>query len=327
MTARLQAIKGTIFDDEALLIEALQRAEDVGMTTSPEHMQITIRAVPGMHGQFEKSLAHVARAIELLGAEGEHLEQAIIMTFGGRCYSARAGRLEEAFAYARRVQRRRRIENPRLRALGAMKAEPSPLPGNWKAVIDCRGALPAAWEIREWNVVVLRIGVVGRSSYLKLGRTATQSVLLDRVFNEVPLHAHGSSSGCTGRVFADRACSISSCRGDTQQALGVATRRFKLRSNIGSGLEQGAFHRILGEIYRAMGQRDEADAAFRRSLDILEAIQSRPELAQTLLAYGRFRRGDNRQEDRALIERALRLFEEINAPGWVEEARAALAAL
>ena len=30
-------------------------------------------------------------------------------------------------------------------------------------------------------------------------------------------------------------------------------------------------------------------------------------------------------EDRALIERALGLFEEMNATGWLEEARAALA--
>ena len=52
----------------------------------------------------------------------------------------------------------------------------------------------------------------------------------------------------------------------------------------------------------------------------------RPELAQTLLAYGRFRRGDNALEDRAMIERALGLFEEMNATGWVEEARAALGA-
>jgi tetratricopeptide (TPR) repeat protein len=78
--------------------------------------------------------------------------------------------------------------------------------------------------------------------------------------------------------------------------------------------------------YQAMGNRAEADAAFRRSLEILGEIQSRPELAQTLLAYGRFRRGENTQEDRALIERALRLFEEMNATGWIEEARTALAA-
>jgi hypothetical protein len=75
-----------------------------------------------------------------------------------------------------------------------------------------------------------------------------------------------------------------------------------------------------------MGDRAEADAAFRRSIEVLEEIQSRPELAQTLLAYGRFRRGDNTLENRALIERALRLFEQMSATGWIEEARAALAA-
>jgi hypothetical protein len=74
-----------------------------------------------------------------------------------------------------------------------------------------------------------------------------------------------------------------------------------------------------------MGDRAEADAAFRHSLEVLDTIQSPPELAQTLLAYGRFRRGDNTQGDRALIERALRLFEEMKATGWIEEARAALA--
>jgi len=75
-----------------------------------------------------------------------------------------------------------------------------------------------------------------------------------------------------------------------------------------------------------MGKRAEADAAFRRSLEVLEGIQSPPELAQTLLAYGRFRRGDNELQDRAMIERALSLFEEMNATGWIVEARAVLAA-
>jgi hypothetical protein len=75
-----------------------------------------------------------------------------------------------------------------------------------------------------------------------------------------------------------------------------------------------------------MGDRAEAEAAFRRSLEVCEKMQCPPELAQTLLAYGRFHRGDNAQADRALIERALRLFEEMKATGWIEEARAALAA-
>ena len=57
---------------------------------------------------------------------------------------------------------------------------------------------------------------------------------------------------------------------------------------------------------------------------MLKEIQSRPELAQSLLAYGRFRRGDNALEDRALIERALTRFEEMNATGGVADARAVI---
>jgi hypothetical protein len=57
---------------------------------------------------------------------------------------------------------------------------------------------------------------------------------------------------------------------------------------------------------------------------VLEAIQSRPEMGQTLLAYGRFRAREDEAAGRALIERALVLFEEMNATAWIEEARAAL---
>jgi hypothetical protein len=89
-------------------------------------------------------------------------------------------------------------------------------------------------------------------------------------------------------------------------------------------LEQGVVHRTFGEIYHVLENRDEADAEFRRSLNVLEEIQSRPELAQTLLAYGRFRRGDNQQIDRSLIQRTLDLFVEMGATGWIEEANAAL---
>jgi len=36
-------------------------------------------------------------------------------------------------------------------------------------------------------------------------------------------------------------------------------------------------HRTLGEIYRVLGNRDEADAAFRRSLDASSPFEPRPE--------------------------------------------------
>jgi tetratricopeptide (TPR) repeat protein len=114
--------------------------------------------------------------------------------------------------------------------------------------------------------------------------------------------------------------------GNTSQALSAASAALQIAEEKCMGLEQGMVHRIFGEINRALGNRAEADAAFRRSLEVLDQIQSRPELAQSLLAYGRFRQGDNRQEDRMLIQRALRLFEEMGATGWIQEARAALAA-
>ena len=91
-------------------------------------------------------------------------------------------------------------------------------------------------------------------------------------------------------------------------------------------LEEVAAYRVLGQVYEAMGDRAEAEQAFRRSLEVCETIQCPPELAQTLLAYGRFRRGNNAQKDRALLERALRLFEEMKATGWIEETRAAMTA-
>jgi hypothetical protein len=58
---------------------------------------------------------------------------------------------------------------------------------------------------------------------------------------------------------------------------------------------------------------------------VLDAIQSRPELAQTLSAYGRFRAGTDKTAGHALIERALELFEAMDASGWIAEARQALA--
>jgi hypothetical protein len=81
--------------------------------------------------------------------------------------------------------------------------------------------------------------------------------------------------------------------------------------------------RVLGQAHEVSGDHAGADAGFRRSLEVLEAIQSRPELGQTLLAYGRFRARTDKVAGRTLIERALRLFEEMNATGWIEEARGA----
>ena len=112
--------------------------------------------------------------------------------------------------------------------------------------------------------------------------------------------------------------------GHHNEALSILRQALAASERGAFRLEEVAAHRVLGQVHEAMGDR--AEAAFRRSLEVCEKMQCPPELAQTLLAYGRFRRGDNTQEDEALIECALRLFEEMKATGWIEEARAALAA-
>jgi hypothetical protein len=81
---------------------------------------------------------------------------------------------------------------------------------------------------------------------------------------------------------------------------------------------------VLGQAYSATGNPVEAEAAFRESLGILEAIRSWPELGQTLLAYGQFKLHDDHVEGQALIVRARAMFEEIDATGWVDEAQSAL---
>jgi hypothetical protein len=115
--------------------------------------------------------------------------------------------------------------------------------------------------------------------------------------------------------------------GDNDQAFNMARQALALSEQSRGRLEEGASHRVLGQIHAAMGHQAEADAAFRRSLEVLEDIQSRPELGQTLLAYGRFRLLDDAIQGRRIVERALGLFEEMGATGWVEEARTTLASL
>jgi len=60
---------------------------------------------------------------------------------------------------------------------------------------------------------------------------------------------------------------------------------------------------------------------------VLEEVQCPPELAQTLLAYGSFRQREDADQGRAMIERALGLFKEMGATGWIEEVRTAVASL
>ncbi len=114
--------------------------------------------------------------------------------------------------------------------------------------------------------------------------------------------------------------------GEVESALALAPQALDLAERSRFGLEQGAAQRALGLAQEAGGDREAAERAFRRSLEILAGIQSRPELGQTLLAYGRFKLAHDRAEGRRLIERARATFDEIGATGWLAEAEQALGA-
>jgi hypothetical protein len=89
-------------------------------------------------------------------------------------------------------------------------------------------------------------------------------------------------------------------------------------------LEQGVALRTLGQALALGGDDIGAEEAFVKSLGVLEGIESRPELAQTILAYGRFKMGTDLAGARVLVERALAMFDEMGATGWATEARMAL---
>jgi tetratricopeptide (TPR) repeat protein len=181
-----------------------------------------------------------------------------------------------------------------------------------------------AWEIREWPVVLWSSAWLA-IAYLKVHRPERAGLILARVFADVPARTLVDRNAYATLYAHIAATQLHLQTGDAQQALSAAQRAVASSQQIQAPLEEGAAYRVLGEAYAAIStSREEADAAFRNSLALLEKIQSPPELAQTLLAYGRFRQGDNAREDRKMIERALKLFEEIGAIGWVAEARAAL---
>ena len=109
-----------------------------------------------------------------------------------------------------------------------------------------------------------------------------------------------------------------------EAAVQRARRAIELAESNDFRLEQGAAYRALGQALEASRQCVEAEAAYRRSLETLENIQSLPELGQTLLVLGRFTLADDVAEGRRLVERARAIFDEIGATGWSREAAEAL---
>jgi tetratricopeptide (TPR) repeat protein len=203
-----------------------------------------------------------------------------------------------------------------------MEAEPYVYQGRWEDVIRVgEEGLRAAWEILEWTPIYFISAWTGLA-YLKLGRLEDARRVVSRAVGEAAARASVPFSITYPHVTLAQ---LHVQAGDTAAALAAARKAIELADQSRFRLEQGAARRVVGTVLAATGHREDADRELRTSLEILDEIQSRPELAQTLLACERFKLADDTGGGRAMIERTLRLFEDIGATGWIDEARTALA--
>jgi class 3 adenylate cyclase/tetratricopeptide (TPR) repeat protein len=320
-----EAAHGFVTGGEASLVRAVQRCRDARDIRAEASALDWYIPFLGWRGRFPEALAHTARVIELHGELGNRFQQAFSMTSGGRCWGARAGRLDEALAYARRARElAAELNDARLTAWRAMAAEPYYYMGLWDDIVRVADeSLPIAWEIGEHTVITYVSAWLGLAK-LKLGHRdeARQLIARGLAYAETRLAsvAFALSYAYVARALAHLA------DGELPAALERARRGLDLAERVRSPLEQGAAHRALGQIHQEIGDRKEAEAAYRHSLELLEAVKALPELGQTLLAYGRFRRGDDRPEAHRLVARARDIFAEIGARGWVAEADTELSA-
>jgi tetratricopeptide (TPR) repeat protein len=324
----VQAQKGFMLRNEELLREALARAAICGSPLTHAFATDRYGAYLGMSGRWDEALAQFSRSIAIYAAQGVRYQQAMNINYGGRCYSARAGRLADSLRYAAQFREMAgELGDAPLLAWRAMEAEPYIYQGAWDDVMRVADeSLPIAWQIGEITVILFVSAWLGLA-YLKVGRLTEARRVIDRAAEHGQASRDATPFALTYITIAAALARLAA--GEADAALETARRALGFADRSRFRLEQGAAHRVLGQAYAATGHRAEADAAFRHSLEILEAIRSWPELGQTLLAYGQFQLGTlgtDPAQGHAFIERARAIFDEIGAPGWLAEAEAALGA-
>jgi len=321
--ARLQAFKAVGWGDELLLSRAVENADASGDKRAQAAVAERGAIYFGIHGLFERSHEHTERAIAAFRELGEKAALGHILASPGRCYYARAGRLDDSLRCAGMARAlAEEIGTPPLKAWLAMEAEPFLYKGEWeeaRKVVEQEGS--AAWDIGAWDVI-LWTSAWAAIACLKLRRVEDAEALIARAFEE-PMARSGT---VFSKVYIHIALAqLQLAKGDAKAAIETARQALDIAEQCGNPLERGAAHRVLAEALAADGDDHAADTQFRSSLEILGRIQSPPELAQSLLAYGRFQRETNAEEGRALLARALAIFEELGSTGWIEEAQEALA--
>ena len=319
--AGLELQKGHLVQDEDVMLSALTHAEASGNPLTLAMAAMLYGEYLGQHGQYDKALVHIEQAIDLFGANEARHDHAFSMAMSGRCHCSRAGRLNDAFTYAARARKIAvTMGDARLKAWGGMEAEPCMYKGLWDQLARVgEEGLAVAWEIGEWGPILFVSAWLG-IGYLKRGRVDEARRVILRAVQEARVRTFAPFSITYLHVALAQ---LHLAEDNPREALTTARMALDLAQRSGFRLEHGAAHRVLAQAYEAMGSRDEAEREFRASLEILEDIQSRPELGQTLLAYGRFRLLDDLESGGRLIDRAQALFEEIGATGWILEAQAA----
>lgn len=203
-----------------------------------------------------------------------------------------------------------------------MVAEPYYYKGLWRELVEeAEKSLPIAWEIGEHNVIVYVSAWLGLA-HLRLGHRDEARRLITRCLGWAESRL-ARAPFALGYANTARAL-IHLADGELPEALERARIGLGLGELVRAPLEQGAAWRAIGQIHEAKGDDEDADAAYRQSLGLLEPVKALPEVAQTLLAYGRFKLAYQPAEGRRMLERAREIFADIGATGWVSEAERAL---
>ena len=92
-----------------------------------------------------------------------------------------------------------------------------------------------------------------------------------------------------------------------EKALSVANKGEKVSSSLENKLEQGATWRVLGKIYSRKNEREKASEFFSKSIDCLEEIGAKYELAKTLLEAGKSKAFDP-EKIQLFLEKSKKVF-------------------
>ena len=320
--ARVEAFEGTFWLNERLLDDALAHAEASGDQATQAEVAMQISGYLGFEGRFELSLAHAKRALEIFDRLGDRLNLGFALAAPARCWSARAGLLEQSLQFA--AEARRVAADTGNRAVQSwlpMEAEPLVYKGSWqRAVQVAEEGLPIAREVGNWFVVQFA-SAWAAIAYLKLNRRGDARRIIDEAAKGAPQNTVDNAAPSYRKIVASQ---VFLAERKLKEASSICREALADCERAGMRLEQGFAHRTLGQVFAADAEVPEAEAHFRRSLEICSEIQSQPELAQSLLAYGRFQSRRNSDDGVHMLKRALALFEAMGATGWVEETLAAL---